>query len=462
MPTLRCCCFFITASSLGNSFFLAFPLTPEQQISSFELIITTPSDEAHYSVWNASGKITNGTTTHLSPASVFFSNSFDVLTSGFADRLKGIQVRATGESLISVLVITRSHIFSSLINTAASYLVHYNSEIANNYTYVYFALSTDYAGVQNIVNRKSNILLVANSHNTMVNITPTQTVVLPENSQVNSSMISVEMGSSYQTTLHQFQTFLISSLSDLTGTRIVSNRPLTVISGHQCAQIPTIEPFCEPLYIHVPPTASWGQAFLLAPFAGRTSSVNFKLVTSQNNTAIAYRCGTEQSQGITLSLAGDSSILAFLGTPFCYLTATSPILVAQVGSGYNTDERGDPAVALVSPITGHVSRTQFFTPSDNFPQNFISVTVQAQFFNVSHILLDGNRLVCMGSWSAIQDITSDVAVGYGCTANVTSGSHNVTHEIEGGVLSVAAYGWNSNPQLGYAYLTGINLGLTTT
>lgn len=262
---------------MGNSFFLAFPLTPEQEFSSFELIITTPSDEAHYSVWNATGQITNGRTTRLSPASVLFNNSFDVLTSGFADRLKGIQVCATGESLISVLVIIHSQ---NSIDSVASYVVYCNGEIENN-NYVYFALSTDYAGVETVINRKSNILLVANSLNTTVNITPSQTVLLPENSQVNSRMIFVEMGSTYQITLHQFQTFLISSLSDLTGTRIVSNKPLTVISGHQCAQFPTAEPFCEPIYMHVPPTASWGQAFLLAPFAGRTSSVNFKLVTSQ-------------------------------------------------------------------------------------------------------------------------------------------------------------------------------------
>ena len=132
----------------------------------------------------------------------------------------------------------------------------------------------------------------------------------------------------------------------------------------------------------------------------------------------------------------------------------------QFGSGYRVDNMGDPAVSIVSPTTGFISSTRFYSlPSDAFPYNFITVTVQAAHFNRSQIELDENQLLC--NWTDISDISSDGIVGYGCTAPVTAGDHVVSHLGENGVVSVIAYGWNANnSQLGYAYLTGINLELT--
>ena len=358
--------------------------------------------------------------------------------------MKGIRVRATGQHIVSVLVFIRYP--TPFTSGTASYTVHSNRETESN-VYEYFALSTDYTGMPNIVDRRSNIVLVGNSDNTAVRITPTQAVILPQSTTINA-------GSTHNITLAQFQTLLISSLSDLTGTRIVSNKPLTVISGHQCAHIPTTTPFCEPIYIHVPPTESWGQSFLLAPFARRTSGTTFKLVASHNNTAIAYRCGTDLSQGLVLSNAGNSTIIAFSGSPFCYLSANNSILVAQIAAGFFSDMVGDPSVSLVSPMSGHIHSTHFV--SLPIFENYITVTVSAEhFINGSQIRLDGQPLNC--TWNSIYNSTFLDIVGYGCTTSVSPGTHTVSHTNAFGLLSVVAYGWNTAPQIGYAYLTGINL-----
>ena len=46
--------------------------------------------------------------------------------------------------------------------------------------------------------------------------------------------IIINDGNTYTITLHLMQTLLIGALDDLTGTRIISNEPLTVISRHEC------------------------------------------------------------------------------------------------------------------------------------------------------------------------------------------------------------------------------------
>lgn len=124
--------------------------------------------------------------------------------------------------------------------------------------------------------------------------------------------------------------------------------------------------------------------------------------------------------------------------------------------GNRADRMGDPAIAIVSPTTGHVKTTSFVSlPANIYRNNFISVTVQAEHFDEAQIQLDGDQLDC--TWTDIFNTITDDIIGHGCTAAVTAGSHVIAHTAANRVLSVLAYGWNRRPQLGYAYLTGFQL-----
>ena len=419
-------------------------------------MIGTPFQQASYNVESSTGNISAGTVSSSASTVVTIRSDFEVTSSGFEHRMKGIRVRATSENPIYVLVTIRYPDF--FVTGYGSYLVHPNYEFEGISNYEYFAMSTDYAGEPAIRNRRSNILLVGNSDETSISITPTQRVRLPQDAQTNSPIIEVAAGTTHNVTLNSLQTMGFSNILDLTGTKIVSDKPLTVLTGHQCAQVPITVFFCEPLYVHVPPTINWGQLFLLAPFAGRRADQQYKLVTSTNSTTIAYRCAGQKSMGLESSKAGDSFILAFPRNSYCYLTASSHVFMAQIAPGSTSDSMGDPAVAIVSPITGHVRSTSFLNlPSSVFPNNFITVTVQANHFNVSQIQLDGYKLNC--TWTDIHNTINDNIVGYGCTTSVSTGTHTVLHSAENGVLSVVTYGWNARRSLGYAYLTGLNFNI---
>ena len=135
------------------------------------------------------------------------------------------------------------------------------------------------------------------------------------------------------------QTLLIFHLElDITGTRIVSAKPLTVLSGHSCAQFPSDQNFCEPVYVHVPPTFTWGRDFLLAAFAGRTSTQFYRLVTAEESTTISYRCTLES--GRSMFTIGDSCTIVTISLPagsYCSLSSCKPIFVVQLGAGHDTD-----------------------------------------------------------------------------------------------------------------------------
>ena len=440
-------------------FIFGIPLTPTGQSPRYELTIGTPSNQADYIIESRAGVIAAGTVNSSNPAAVIISNTFQVVSYGIDERMKGIRVRATGQNPIYVLVIIKYSFFGSFtfLLGYGSYLIHPNTVLPNGRNYVYYAMSTDYTIFSRVTDRSSNILLVGDQDVTSVSITPTQIISLPQDAQSDSTMIQVVAGATHNVTLNSLQTLGFSSLFDLTGTKIVSDKPLTVITGHQCAQVPSTTGFCEPIYIHIPPTFNWGQLFLLAPLGGRTANQYYKLVTSENSTTIAHRCGVGRNVILQFPTAGTGHFLSIPNNSYCYLTASSPIFVVQMAPGNNEDNVGDVALATVSPMSRHVKNTTFLNLLSNFQASFITVTVRATHFNASWIHLDGNPLGC--TWKNIYNTINNDIVGHGCTFSVAAGTHVMSHLDENGLLSVVAYGWSTgmNAAYAYMYLTDINL-----
>ena len=91
-------------------------------------------------------------------------------------------------------------------------------------------------------------------------IIPTQNVQLPSNIQTNNILVTITAGSSHTITLHSLQTLLIAAtLVGLSGTKIVSNHPLTVVGGHDCANVPVSYGDCDSLSTQIPPILLIGE-----------------------------------------------------------------------------------------------------------------------------------------------------------------------------------------------------------
>ena len=307
----------------------------------------------------------------------------------------------------------------------------------------------------------SQFLLVGCENDTTITITPSKEVELPENLQEpHSAYLGINPGStSHQLKLHQMQTLLLISSEDLTGTKITSNKPLTVISGHECANVPLSASGCEPLAVQVPPVATWGTRFLLAPFAGRSSNQTFKAISSKNSTSFISICGMNYTQ-----ITHNAAVFSLNTNEYCYLESTESMLLIQLSPGVTTDYKGDPAIALISPIDQYVHEIEFISlPTSDFLSSFISVTVPAEHYSPNQILLDGAAINC--EWQEVYDIDRNV-IGFGCSKALFSEAsmptqHTVSHLAHGGLLSVLAYGFNSaSPARGYAYLTGQKLKIS--
>ena len=429
-------------TNYGEEFFIGMM---NYLFSDIRLVVAGEDDSSiQFSVEIDSGVIYSGTTTATNPVVVNLPRTQSTTSSAYTDRNKGVHIYTTGGGRVSVLA----------VNAALGEYLAYPCLNVSGGPYEYFAVS-----IGGRFNRDSEFLLVACEDDTHVTISPSQSVTLPQDAQSSTSpTISILAGSSHDILLNRMQTFLIGRAeSDLTGTRIVSSKPLTVISGHECASIPEYEPFCEPLAEHIPPTTTWGKSFLLAPFGRRDVGQYYRIIASMDNTTFTVTCNNfSVSNTSTITGAGNFHEFFTSSTTYCSLISNKPVLVAQLGVGrhQDSDTSGDPIISIVPSINQYDNNYTFSTlNSSDFDINVISVTVRPEHYQPSSIHLDAHPITA--TWNVIYD-SQHIIVGYGCHVNVSGGSiHTVRHSNPNGRLAVMVYGFSSSVGRSYGYLAGL-------
>ena len=399
--------------------------------------MTISTSPVTYTVQTYSETIATGNVTNTTLAKLNIPSNLVVLNSSYQHRYKGIHVSASDE------------IFVLLINYRSGSVGDYLAYPVQNLThsqYQYYAVSTG-TGVFSI-NPQSEVLLVGIEDDTTVTVIPTQNVTVPQNMQFANSMeMTVATGTPFSFTLHELQTFLLGApRNDLTGTSIVSNKPLTVISGHECGNVPDNVQYCEHLTEQIPPTVNWGQQFLLTPYSGKPVQY-YKVIAAEDETTYNLTCGMDNTVTHALQSSGSShshDIQYFSG--YCYIFSDKPILVSQLGTGYNF---GDPVISLVPSLDQYSQQVVFVSPNiSGITFHYINIATTT---NDSTILLDGDELSL--TWDAIYDHANTV-VGYCTILNVNKLSLDIPHTLTSyDNFSTLVYGFGQTS--GYSYSAGV-------
>lgn len=436
------------ASTYGKDFYIGFMSSiGGAHFTDLKITIGTAADQADYVVEDTDGVIGQGDVSSDSPVSIVLpANKLLIENSNFDSREKGIHIYTTGDETIFVIGENSAEFLNYGVFLAYPCLT-FETAVSYEY-YVISTRATEFI--------RSLVLLVGCEDDTTITVTPTESISLPQDPQIADSIsVTLEQGTvSHEFSLDQMQTLLLIGSNDLTGTKITSNKPLTVISGHECANVPFENSGCEPFAIHVPPSATWGSNFLLAPYAGRDTTSTYRLISEEQASAF-ITCGDR-----TFLASFTAAIYEFRSDEYCSLQSSKPLLVTQFAEGGGIDNKGDPAIAMMSPIDQYVKEITFLTlPSNDFLMNYISITVSLEHYNPASILLDSETISC--EWKKIQKLVNGTleTTGYGCNKTVSSKQkvytqHTVSHEDPNGLLSVIVYGFNSFPARGYAYLSG--------
>ena len=431
-------------SYAASEFHVAFFRQFSTISSPLEIIVLTKSSiPVQFNISSSTGFSHTGTTTANAPTFVTIPRNLQVRGITYTYRHRGLHVTSSPSQPISLVLVGHTSNIPSMTYLALPCHDHSADE------YIYYGMSE----ASDTTSQRGQILLVGCRDNTTVTITPTQTIRLPQDPQQSSStIVTITAGTNHTITLHSLQTLLIAATKvDLSGTKIVSNYPLTVIGGHSCANVPVGYHFCDPLATQVPPTINWGTDFLLTPLESRTNGQRFKIIASKDDTKINITC-LQNLTSSTLALSGDIFIFDSEPNTYCHAVCSQPCYIAEVGFSreFPVSNFGDPLLMTVPPLRQY-PHCVTFTTLPEIPRNSYSIALPADsYFNGAVII---NGIFTKLNWTPIYNSDGAIA-GYGF-ATAANGAYTISHSHPNGKIYVSVYGFHDFR--GYGYVAGMLL-----
>ena len=428
----------------ANELFIAIPKNSFVNERIYLLVTTRDSGYIHFSVASSSffyvGGVSNG-----SFSTIELPETLELQDEN--DRSKGIRIRSTDRNKkISAYVLKAGQFLSG------GYLALPSKPFTGVNQYVYYVTSYLWDNRVNL-NPYSGVVVVGCYGNTQITITPSQSISIPSDLQpLNTSQSSVLPGQSYNVTLNAFQTYDFDSALDLTGTKIVANKPISVFGYHECADIPMGVGFCDYLVEQFPPTITWGRFFHLSSLNSRTASVKYRMIGMSSSTSTKILCTVQgqslpevTTQSYLLSVSGEAYEFEIRQNRFCSLQANKPILVVQYSPGYSIDRTGDPFMLNIPPVEQYSNN--YTLRADPSFSNHMTITVGVPYFNPERIFVDQDTITS-SRWTPVY-CSSSVVCGYGTMFSVTSGTHYVYHSEPHAKIGALLYGFEYHTAYGY-------------
>ena len=254
-------------------------------------------------------------------------------------------------------------------------------------------------------------------------------------------------------TLNMMETYLYERDQDLAGTRVVSNNPILLFSGHQCSFIPENIGFCDHLTEQLLNTATWGTRFLIASLAGRNTDDMYCILASQPSTIVTVTCSTQlQSNIYNLSSAGDWKTIQIprsnSNASYCAIESSKLLLVVQFALGREIDDTGDPFMMIIPAIEQYDNDYNIFMPHE-FSRQFVTIFVTPEYYHPAMIYIDDVSQEG-ANWAAINCRSRGTTIcGYATYAELPAGTHQLYHADFRATIGVSVYGFNAKNSYGY-------------
>ncbi|XP_019615058.1 PREDICTED: IgGFc-binding protein-like [Branchiostoma belcheri] len=257
--------------------------------------------------------------------------------------------------------------------------------------------------------------------NTTVTIVPKQRVLFEDRTYFATETIT--------TTLDRFETLQIQSSDDLTGSRIVSNKPVAVLSGNLFASVghqESVRGSGTHIVEMIPPVHGWGREFALVALKGREQGDVFRVLAARDGTQV-----------FTFSLI----LFKFCFHSFDYSKSKT---VDQA--------RADPFMMLVPAVSQFAANYSFLTVdfADLHMYGTYHLNIVVKTSEKEGLRLDDNPLDPDTQWFLIPDTQMSAA-----RVDVRCGSHTLVHQSPTVTFGVSVYGYTDYD--GYGYPGGLLL-----
>jgi len=293
---------------------------------------------------------------------------------------------------------------------------------------------------------QSAILIVGTEDNTSMKLTIRGGTAATTGNTLNT-------GREYSFVINRLQTFYITSTGDLTGTKIVADKQISVFSGHEGAQIPQNNFCCWDILVEqVPPVTSWGRIFYTMPLATRFS-YTIKILASLNFTNVEIFCNGS-IESISLN-EGQHYNKTLSRQERCAIHSNQPILVVQFShsGGEEGDGHGDPMMMIIPAtfqFTNSFSVSTIRNPSQSDYQHHINIIVIAQYYqpDMIYLILRGrNTSLNTQEWVPIR--VDGATEAYSTHVTISEGVAKIFHTDSMALMAVNIYGFANIDSYGH-------------
>ena len=331
------------------------------------------------------------------------------------------------------------------IRSSDSFFVLPLIELSDEYVYYGITLRRTVVPSHNII--KNTILIVGTENNTMMKLTVTQSV----NIGVGNTVTTLIPGIQYSFVINRLQTVYIGSLEDLSGTKIVTNKPVSVFSGNRCGNVPRDVRACSHLTEQIPPTTLWGKVYYIVPLASK-SAYTVKLLAAYNSTIVHVYCNNTM-ESYTIN-EGEFIIRTSQNNKYYAIYSNKEVLVVQLSHGGGEDNRyGDPMMTLVPAANQYLNKFDFSTirnPPELGFNHYVNIIVKEQYYqpNMIYLIAGGvNRSLVTQQWVPIQ--VNNITEAYATQVNILEGVTHIFHTDTSAEMMTIVYGFNTADAYGH-------------
>ena len=468
----------------GNEFFVGFFRNRFGRVDEPEVIppvlwITTKeSTPVNFEVFTIFGSLSSGVATPGEITYVDIPLGFVVFDSSEDTeedtRFKGVRIKAEDHRMI---VVFGQH--EELASSDAYLALPVISRPAGT-SYEYIAASI-LGDTGTIAQAKDSVALIIGTENdTEIILEPSVIIRHPFATAATGNQFIPGVPVQFRiVTIQRFQTFYLQVRGgDISGTRIIANKPISVFSGHECANIPLASEPCDILIEQLQPIDTWGTEAVIVPLRTRSGDV-LKVFASQDSTTVNVTYTdinsgmvTSDSVSFTLNrngfreLGGDSVGATGAIADFALIQSNNPIAVFQFSRSFTTDNNiiSDPFMLSVPSCEqyrdSYAVTTAPFDPSieGTIPGrvayvNYTNIAVPAEYFNASLITVNNNPINA-SEFRPIRRADNSMW-GYGAQLLLDEGAQVIRHQDPNAALSVTLYGFSNQQSWGYIGGTGL-------
>ena len=426
--TAVCTTVALNPTTQGHIFYTGFIGNSSEEEQEFKLrVFTLRETPVIFNVSSSDGFNYTGNTTLNNPALVNIPNSFEVLNYTYEYRNLGLIIQSSPSEPIFVLGIVKVD-----GETSATFEVHpYIEQPTKQYVYYGISLETD-----RVPEYVEQLLLVGCKDNTNITIKPSVDITVSANvQQPTSERITVQAGDSYIFILDELQTVVLYSTDDTTGTKVISNKPLSVISGQFSSD--------DAITTQLPPTITWGKTFILPPLGNYLHYINeqnFKVIASKNTTRVDIQCNTDRL--INPQFINESEFYQFSTnhTEYCSVITNKPCYIAGF---YQVNTLGGHLMVTVPSLEQYTKNNVIIVPHTGY--TFYTVIIPHDY-NIDSFLINTNKSSI--NWTTV-NYSNDSIAGYVYSSYLYNTTDVNTFTASGKFLFIVSGFTSGNTGFGY-------------